>query len=459
MTRRNLGLGAIAVLVVGAILWGLRRPPVDRAATGPVVRNPQVRTYVGTIPDSVRQEDPESPLPTVVPPPSPNERITLVVRDCWNGEPVPGFAFKGTTCDSGGRIETTRASVDSLQTEDPLWRIARPRPDVALLDGGDLWVYRRVPLRVRLRSGTEGAILDPATASVEAKAPTSPPVEGADLHSYRGWPREEAGRTGTGGTRIPYDEESRTFQGLIPRLPDVGVLAEAPGWRRSSTIVACPPHPVDFNEVELVLLRRANVRGRILANEGPPSRPLTVVAYTVNRTTLAGMREFSVQRQINLITREKVVSVSKSRATTDGEGRFDIELKEDGDTVLVVWDPEFAPIFHPLGSPLDDVEGVSMNLKPPEAHGSVRLLVDGKPLSHHQLYLSDLTLRDVQPAVMIPIDQDGKVLARWFAMGREYGLGFQGPMAKDVKDRFLVWNGQTEVELTTLPLATDVLSR
>jgi hypothetical protein len=366
-------------------------------------------------------------------------------------------------------MRISRSALAAIRPSGDVWEMAGLDAG-KVPEEGSLWVYRRTLLRARIRPSVGTRPFDPASASVafrvtwkvqEAVSPRSPP------HQSRDW----LAASGFEGLSVPlvYSPDATCHEAKVPVVAGAGIRAAAPGWRPAALLLPSSFGASAATDVELVLRPTLRVAGRVITGDGSPPGPVLVSAYTAIRTDWEGLRTVLLLGGAGGLTAAatpggRAEAAFRKSVTVDPAGRFSVEIEAEGETTLVIWDPGFAPLFHPLGTPGESLEGVDLELRPPDGQGGIRILCGGKPLPHHLLFLSDLTARIFQPAVQIPIGPEGKVLARWFGRGREYGLGIEGPlkdgpMREALRDRFLTWNGQDEIEWTDLPLASEVLSR
>jgi hypothetical protein len=407
--------------------------------------------------------------------------LDLTVHDCWDGCAVPslrlicagsgGAARTGSgagadfVTDLAGRVTVPEGVAMRLEAAGDEWEVVRP-PDASILrERLELWVFRRIQVRARVLPGRETVTVDPKRVEVFGRATPAIPVFGPTeepFHRSSQW-LSVSGLEGIGMrlSRVAGDE---CFEGLLPRIPDLGVRAFHPGCRPAIAMI--PPPQVESGgpvEVELRLMPSVRVRGRVVTTAGLPVGKVTVQLFTAIETDSTGYQLLWLRGgsfTAEAIPPGQFRACLRRRAVTDDRGWFEIEVGDtEGLTRAIVWQRGFAPEFLDLGSVRESQDGVCLVLRPASGRGQVAFLLDGRPVANHQLFLSDLTRRDMQPAVMLPTGPSGEVSAEWFEVGREYGLGFSGPLSSGLKDRFLEWRGQAKVELADLPLATDVLSR
>ena len=462
-----------------ALAWfALRGQPAIREAPNP----PHLPTAASPGADGralLPDDSTEPPSPDAATPPEVRSAtIDLTVRDCRDGSAIPDLLFAfGDTAGPGGRpgsgprvrsdasglLTIAPGLLRSLRVAESGWELALPGAAWGGSEDRSIWVFRRRGVRVRVRfEGAEGPVA-PGLVLVVARAIPGrdseelvhPLAHGGDIWLER-----------TGLARLPtvleWNPDSGFHEGRAPVVRSLGVRASCHGWLPAHASLDDGAAPDDVLETELLLRPGITVSGRVVPPPGSPDRPRRVRAHLLLDTDIEGLRHQFLRGGGYTAARgpRGTVALAMNRSlTTDAEGRFSIELEAEGRLALSVWEAGVAPCVLDLGTRTASLDGLVMELKPPESHGRVRLLWKGEPLTGRELYLSDLTLRFAQPSALLTIDGSGTTPAHWFGIQREYGLGIGGASDSEVGTRFLVWNGQSEIELSTLPLASDVLSR
>jgi hypothetical protein len=272
------------------------------------------------------------------------------------------------------------------------------------------------------------------------------------------WSRSTRSRFETKPSR--FDPVTGEFEFATVVVHNVGVRAIGPGW-------SCRAIRIDdrvgvsegsaFVRVEVVVHRRPKLTGRVLDENGAPTKKARVSLNLRSQESSAvadpeWYAGFGFGVQFGA-TKDGMSYISLLAATdTDSDGNFSIEAPGDIDwpaTVVVLARPEAAPIRASLVS-VRGVKPMEVRWRPSSAR--VRLFRDGRPLADTEVRLNDLTDRRWQITLSngLRTDAEGWMSAAWFEPGHDYGVSPYPPLADRPSSRLVRWRNQPTLDLDAL---------
>jgi hypothetical protein len=156
--------------------------------------------------------------------------------------------------------------------------------------------------------------------------------------------------------------------------------------------------------------------------------------------------------------RNTSVIVVMNFARTDERGDFSIEVTQDGESEIVVWEPDIPLVHRALGTLQDNCQDIQLLSEKPTSVGGIRFHSRQTSFPGHTLRVTDFTFPVEQPSLELLIDRYGLVMDAPFRRGREYSVGVVGPNCPDGRGKFFRWEGERDIDLDSLPLTTAVLT-
>lgn len=432
---------AAVVLVLVLVLVG--EPPIFRSRRGVSDRRP-VSSFESTGGGQASVGPADAP-----------DGFGFRVLDLADGRPVAGVrmrARRGTAvvnAESGpdGGVTFSLPDVTELSVDDSLWEAGPPDLNQPL-ETGIYWVYRRIEVQgvVRVRGDASG--FDPRRAVIHVL------VDGHDIPDGLPTPHILARLVEAACPSPGAPTEDGRFQVTVPRVHGLTIAATALGWKPARQKIDVTGAR---DRIELWLQRALRIRGVARSSDGTPLKRLPVsclvlVKIPATEMTSGNLRlikpEGGFTGSVDLVTGEakaKFITIAR----TDDQGRFELTVPIDGETLVVAFPIGHRPVYRDLGVlGTDDVTGLDLVAERVTAPSWVRIVANGKPVDGEKLLIGDLSLKggDAQPGVDVRLDAKGRIPADWLIPGHRFHFSigrFSG---------HLVWDGRD-----TLDVAEDLL--
>jgi len=474
VTLATLALATIVLIVAMVITRGTEG--VSRRAVTPDVGEPGSRPFELPVPENCagRQPPDDSTAHGSV--------VAVLVRDLADGAPVPGVSFRviptsttspGTgdrggselTSDRDGRLQLQERVLSGAAIElvSDDWKMPAYRSG-EVERTRSIWIYRRARVWGTIRGvGGEGP-LNPTIVSLVALGVGLEGYGRPDHQTPEPWnPQWLIGHRVQRHDALPSPEPDGTFHVHVPRIRGVVLRATAPGWRMTWARVPIESGGDEF-KVDLTLFASYSVSGVIQGEDGEPMSGLRVVAYV----TQFGNYDQINYEQLQLGGHEGHTAWWSQKdnssavnymegAVTDHEGRFKIELKADGDVLIVAHAQGRIPIERGIGWMNSDSDIPPLVARRPSSPSRVRILYGGQPLAEHRMLIGDLSRGHVQPSVRAATDSEGYFDTAWLVPGRRYFLVVYGihETGNVNDDGIFEWSGQATLDLKQLPQNLD----
>jgi len=395
------------------------------------------------------------------------EQTTVTVRDLAGGSPVAGLPLEHTGTDGSGeprretvtttdqgRVELSRWTETELNVLGRDWRVVDGQ-ESNIDSGHTIWAYRLLTLCGSVGSTGERA-LDFSTVTLDV-VPAGLTQFGLPASTTPDpWSPAWLARHGFRRSPIPLDDTGR-FEAIIPRIDGWVARATAPEWRMAWVRI---PTEQERADIQLVLRPSYTISGVLRSSDGQALGHVQVVAYitatfrydelSMETLSLEGHDAYTAQW---LAKDDLAASTHIQPAVTQSDGTFRLDLKKDGEVLLIIHAAGHVPLERQLGWLASDREGLDLEAQRVPSPTRVRIQYDGMRLSNHSLTIGDLSVSPlVQPAVTIETDAAGEVKTDWLVVGRSYLFVVRGHGVPDqVAKGYLVWRGQSGIDLRHLP--------
>ncbi|MGQ0614886.1 MAG: hypothetical protein ACT4PV_14215 [Planctomycetaceae bacterium] len=477
MAFATVGLALVSLILLLVVAnRGERTTRGSRAGEG-VDPAPQ-RVEPAMSEDSERGRAADGPIP-------PASVVAVVVRDLADGAVVPGISFRFRTTVTATSVGTDRREAEFVTDEGGELRLPADALAKLLVEpvseewimpdykAGEIertrsiWMYRRIRVLGTVRGVGGKTPLDPTTVSLVAV--------GAGLEGY-GRPDHQTPDPWNPQWLISHGIQrheglakpgrSGAFEVAVPGIQGVVLRATAPGWRMTWARIPIESERGEAS-LDLTLFTSYSVSGVIRDENGDPIKRLRVVAYVTQFSSYDGIN----YEQLSLGGHEGYTAWWNQKdnsaavnymegAVTDDDGRFRLDLKADGQVLLVAHAQSRIPMEVELGSVNSHREIPDMVARRPSSDSRVRILHGDRLLPEHSVMIGDLSRGYVQPAVSATTDAQGELGTEWLVYGRRYKLSVYDVRETEASETESImglfwWAGQSSLDLKLLPQQLD----
>ena len=388
--------------------------------------------------------------------------LRFLVKDLADGSPARDVPFWLTGKDGDGRARNVKArtdarglldtrleSITSIRPLDPAWRMP-PRKG-----SGPIWIHRMVRVVGRVVDGTGGGELDPRTVELRT---TFSGVSGK--HPWtRNWMRIHGLAW---GKPLPPPGDDGGFDVEVPRSRGMFLRGTAKGFMVATQRLVLDSRKTSI-QMDLVFRRSHRVRGTLRDDDGKPIRHATLTVYATIRmpyrkldSERAGLRG---SHTIRASENGNAIVTYPYTGLTDGEGRFEIDVKASGEAHVFGWIPGFRCVAQDLGVLTDPRKDIALVATRDRQPGTVQMRFGSRPTGRGSITITDLSRGPAQPSVRVALDAKGRMPTTWLERGRRYVVWWMGEVPDELERRpmgALVWNDAPAIDLTKLVSPTDL---
>jgi hypothetical protein len=349
------------------------------------------------------------------------------------------------------------------------WTICGGQPADA---GTDIWAYRSVRVRGVVRA--IGSELDGATARSLSLDVVLAGIPGADVFQPSPFPWNRDGRRllTSLGELSGAPEADGSFEFKVPACKGLVVRCRGEGWCPAWSDIPVPHPSQDEVSVLIDLHRRPVMKGRVVLEPGAEPQRTVVRANVLLRFPAKGFdpergrlygESFGLTVDKDGASLQIVLPVALSQA-----GEFAVPIPVYGAEVqLTVHAPGHAPAHAYFPGVGDHIGGIEIAPRPDRSSPGIVFQVSGTPAREARVALTDITDDPFQTLVEFRLDAEGTMPENWLERGRSYWIVLvrELPAAKDgtpktaQDDGFLVWKGESTIEVTALGQDFDAARR
>lgn len=411
--------------------------------------------------------------------PQPAPKRSLRVRDLASGLGVPGLPVElwsdqvsrgGMTTATGELVLPEELShLSRIASASDAWTICDGQPRGAAVD---VWAYRTISVRGLVRA--IGADLDEVMASNLSLDVVMTGLPGSDVFepSPYPWNRDGAQLLTSLGESVAAPRVDGSFEFEVPACRGLVVRCRGEGWCPAWSDIPVPPLDQDEVTVVIDLRRKPVIRGRVVLEPGADAKRSIVRANVLLRFPAKGFdpergrlygESFGLTVDKRGASLQLVVPVTLSQS-----GEFAVPIPVYGAEVqLTVHSPGHAPAHAYIPGVGDDVVGLEIAPRPDRSQPGVVFKVDGAPAGDARVALTDITDDPSQTLVELRLDANGAMTENWLERGRSYWVVLvrdlppadDGTRRTAHNDGFLVWKGESTVEVTALGQDFDAARR
>jgi RNA polymerase sigma-70 factor (ECF subfamily) len=407
----------------------------------------------------VRRPPPAEEEDADVEEPAPAALDHFVARDLYTRDPIPNLTLSLTTTsglssvttDAEGRVDVAPAGVKRIECADSTWTVPG-RPQTAALVDGSLWAHRTAEVDVTVVGSDPVRQLVPGTVDLirlvegvlgvgeERMQPGS-----FHFHTRIGLDRDRS------RTRAGADGRARMS---VPVVRGLRISGTAPGWRTGSVAVHFD-ESLRTQPVTVTLTSGLSFDGRVTNADGMPVPGVEILMKTARhidakQVDLAALRAEGGGGVSLGGSETKGWDVSwQGRVPITARGVFQGRVTADGDVLLIVTAPGYAPTRHALGRPTADVHRIEVKLVRLDPERRTLLSLNGTPVRQTKVLFHDVT-GNPQISTYVETDEDGRFPSQMLVEGRRYTVGVRVPGDEPHELRLVTWDGRETIEVEEL---------